>query len=218
MKKRFYFILALVFILLISCGGEIKISLYTRDLSDILSSKEEVLYTNVNMTVERLTEAKDIEYLRKNLYGFSNEHSTQHNYSTALSFDIKIPIVKEGSSYYEPNCLFTIEERTNANKTDYYLIINEILFSRINSYFYSIYYKKIDPKDFTIQLEINNDERNPVSLITYSSYINGKSYPFEHVEFLKERDRIIIEISKVFCDYIFEMDNNSYPIFSIKKK
>lgn len=90
--KRFYFsfIVVLCF-LFISCGGDIKISIFTRDLSDVMNSREEVLYTNVNMIVEGLEDENDIEFLRRNLNGFSNEHKVDYNYSTSLSFDIKAP-------------------------------------------------------------------------------------------------------------------------------
>ena len=95
MKKRFEFIL-LTFIcfLFLSCGGEIKISIFTRDLQDVISSNEEVIYTNVNIIVESLQDESDISFLRNCLNGFSNEHSVEYNYSTSLSFDIKVPIVK----------------------------------------------------------------------------------------------------------------------------
>ena len=67
-------------------------------------------------------------------------------------------------------------------------------------------------------MEINNDERKSLNLITYSAYVNGKAYPFEHNEELKERDRITVEISEIFGKYISNMNEyeKKYPIFSIK--
>ena len=88
--KRFYFSLIVVLcFLFISCGGDIMISIFTRDLSDVMNSREEVLYTNVNMIVEGLEDENDIEFLRRNLNGFSNEHKVDYNYSTSLSFDFQ---------------------------------------------------------------------------------------------------------------------------------
>ncbi|MGN0751241.1 MAG: hypothetical protein ACI4LS_12225 [Treponema sp.] len=216
MKKISFFLLGLLSLLFISCGGDIKISIFTRDLSDVMNSREEVLYTNVNMIVEGLEDENDIEFLRRNLNGFSNEHTVDYNYSTSLSFDIKAPILKDGAEFDNSNYLIVITGKKDKDKTDYYLQYNQELFWRINNYIYNTHYQNIELKKFKIKLEINNDERKPVNLITYSSYISGKSYPFTHQETLNERDRINVELSEIFGDYISSMDDKQYPIFSIE--
>lgn len=216
MKKISFFLLGLLSLLFISCGGDIKISIFTRDLSDVMNSREEVLYTNVNMIVEGLDDENDIEFLRRNLNGFSNEHKVDYNYSTSLSFDIKAPILKDGAEFDNSNYLIVITGKKDKDKTDYYLQYNQELFWRINNYIYNTHYQNIELKKFKIKLDINNDERKPVNLITYSSYISGKSYPFTHQETLNERDRINVELSEIFGDYISSMDDEQYPIFSIE--
>lgn len=216
MKKISFFLLGLLSLLFISCGGDIKISIFTRDLSDVMNSREEVLYTNVNLIVEGLDDENDIEFLRRNLNGFSNEHKVDYNYSTSLSFDIKAPILKDGAEFDNSNYLIVITGKKDKDKTDYYLQYNQELFWRINNYIYNTHYQNIELKKFKIKLDINNDERKPVNLITYSSYVNGKSYPFTHQETLNERDRINVELSEIFGDYISSMDDEQYPIFSIE--
>lgn len=216
MKKISFFLLGLLSLLFISCGGDIKISIFTRDLSDVMNSREEVLYTNVNMIVEGLDDENDIEFLRRNLNGFSNEHKVDYNYSTSLSFDIKAPIMKDGAEFDNSNYLIVITGKKDKDKTDYYLQYNQELFWRINNYIYNTHYQNIELKKFKIKLDINNDERKPVNLITYSSYVSGKSYPFTHQETLNERDRINVELSEIFGDYISSMDDEQYPIFSIE--
>ena len=216
MKKISFFLLGLLSLLFISCGGDIKISIFTRDLSDVMNSREEVLYTNVNMIVEGLDDENDIEFLRRNLNGFSNEHKVDYNYSTSLSFDIKAPILKDGAEFDNSNYLIVITGKKDKDKTDYYLQYNQELFWRINNYIYNTHYQNIELKKFKIKLDINNDERKPVNLITYSSYVSGKSYPFTHQETLNERDRIDVELSEIFGDYISSMDDEQYPIFSIE--
>ena len=216
MKKISFFLLGLLSLLFISCGGDIKISIFTRDLSDVMNSREEVLYTNVNMIVEGLEDENDIEFLRRNLNGFSNEHKVDYNYSTSLSFDIKAPILKDGAEFDNSNYLIVITGKKDKDKTDYYLQYNQELFWRINNYIYNTHYQNIELKKFKIKLDINNDERKPVNLITYSSYISGKSYPFTHQETLNERDRINVELSEIFGDYISSINDEQYPIFSIE--
>ena len=216
MKKISFFLLGLLSLLFISCGGDIKISIFTRDLSDVMNSKEEVLYTNVNLIVEGLDDENDIEFLRRNLNGFSNEHKVDYNYSTSLSFDIKAPILKDGAEFDNSNYLIVITGKKDKDKTDYYLQYNQELFWRINNYIYNTHYQNIELKKFKIKLDINNDERKPVNLITYSSYVSGKSYPFTHQETLNERDRINVELSEIFGDYISSIDDEQYPIFSIE--
>ena len=216
MKKISFFLLGLLSLLFISCGGDIKISIFTRDLSDVMNSREEVLYTNVNLIVEGLDDENDIEFLRRNLNGFSNEHKVDYNYSTSLSFDIKAPILKDGAEFDNSNYLIVITGKKDKDKTNYYLQYNQELFGRINNYIYNTHYQNIELKKFKIKLDINNDERKTVTLTTYSSYVNGKSYPFAHQETLNERDRINVELSEIFGDYISSMDDEQYPIFSIE--
>ena len=216
MKKISFFLLGLLSLLFISCGGDIKISIFTRDLSDVMNSREEVLYTNVNLIVEGLDDENDIEFLRRNLNGFSNEHKVDYNYSTSLSFDIKAPILKDGAEFDNSNYLIVITGKKDKDKTNYYLQYNQELFGRINNYIYNTHYQNIELKKFKIKLDINNDERKTVTLTTYSSYVNGKSYPFAHQETLNERDRINMELSEIFGKYISSMDDELYPIFSIE--
>ena len=216
MKKISFFLLGLLSLLFISCGGDIKISIFTRDLSDVMNSREEVLYTNVNLIVEGLDDENDIEFLRRNLNGFSNEHKVDYNYSTSLSFDIKAPILKDGAEFDNSNYLIVITGKKDKDKTDYYLQYNQELFWRINNYIYNTHYQNIELKKFKIKLDINNDERKTVTLTTYSSYVNGKSYPFAHQETLNERDRINMELSEIFGKYISSIGDELYPIFSIE--
>lgn len=216
MKKILFTILILICLLIVSCGGDIKISLFTRDIMDVMSAKENVIYTNVNVIIESLSDANDIEFLRNNLNGFSNDHPVEYNYSTSLSFDIKVPIIKEGTKIDISKDLLIIKGKENNGKIDLFLSYNKELISRIDRYIYKAHYQNIDLKSFKIKLEINNDERKPMTLTTYSVYINGNAYPFDHEETLKERDRISLEISEIFNRYISDMGNKSYPIFSLK--
>ena len=217
-NKSLLFIFSLLIALLfISCDGDIKISIYTRDLDDVMKSKEEVIYTNVNLIVESLQDENDIAFLRNCLNGFSNEHPVEYNYSTSLSFDIKIPIVTEGTELDYSKDLLILSGEKNKDQTDFYLTYNHELFSRIDRYFYNTHYQNIELNKFKIKYEINNDERKDVELITYSSYVNGKSYPFIHSEVLKERDRLSIDVSEIFRNYISNTYNSEYPLFSIKK-
>jgi hypothetical protein len=216
--KNLFRLLALVCCLIfVSCGGDIKISIFTRDLSDVISSKENVIYTKVNMIVEGLEDESDINFLRQNLNGFSNDRSVEYNYSTSLSFDIKIPIFIEGTKIDTSNDLLLIIGKKNGNKTDFCLKYNKELYNRINNYIYDKHWQNIELIDFKLKFDMNNDERKNITITSFSSYINGKAYPFEYKVALKERDNIVIEVSEIFSKCISEMDNNMvYPVFSIE--
>lgn len=217
MKNRFFFIFSFVLsFLLLGCGGEIKVSIYSRDLQDVMNAKEQVLYTNVNLVLESLEDESDIAFLRNNLNGFSNEHTVEYNYSTSLSFDIKVPIIIEGTNLDFSKDLLIIESRNNNGNFDFYLKYNQELFSRIDQFIYNSHYQNINLSEFKIKLEINNDERKNLNIKTYSSYVNGNAYPFTYEQVLNERDRLTFEISEVFSKYIAKTDEANYPIFSIK--
>lgn len=216
MKKYFFFPFLFLFFLFLSCGGDIKISVYTRDLSDVMAVRENVIYTNANMIVESLSDENDIDFLRRNLNGFSNEHTVDYNYSTSLSFDIKIPIVREGADLDFSKDLLILVGKNNNGKTDWYLKYNKELFSRINGYIYNSHYQNIDLYAFKIKLEINNDERRTVYLESFSSYVNGRAYPFSYKDAIAERGRISLEVSEIFAKYISDSENEDYPLFIIR--
>ncbi|MCR5762662.1 MAG: hypothetical protein K6G00_04685 [Treponema sp.] len=216
MRKYLYLLVLSACFFIAGCGGDINFSIYTRDLSDVMSSRENVIYTKVNMIVESLEDKNDIEFLRKNLNGFSNEQQVEYNYSTSLSFDIKVPIIKEGTNIDFSKDILIIYGKNNSGKTDYYLKYNKELFSKINSYIYETHYQNIDLHKFKLKFEMNNDERKPVSFVTYSSYVNGKPYPFSHEETLEERGRVTFEVSEIFAKLICDSDNSDYPLFTIK--
>lgn len=119
-------------------------------------------------------------FLRNNLNGFSNEHTVEYNYSTSLSFDIKVPIIIEGTNLDFSKDLLIIEGRNNNGNFDFYLKYNQELFSRIDQFIYNSHYQNINLSEFKIKLEINNDERKNLNIKTYSSYVNGNAYPFTY--------------------------------------
>ena len=216
MKRNLYFLFLLLSFILLGCGGDIKISIYTRDLSEVADSKENIIYTNANMIVESLDDEKDIEFLRQNLNGFSNEHAVQYNYSTSLSFDIKVPIVSDENSINFSKDLLSLICKKNNDEINCYLKYNKNLISKIQSYIYSAHYQSIDLSEFKLKLEINNDERKNRYFTSYSSYVNGTPYPFVHEDPLNERDRISLEVSEIFTNYISSLHASNYPLFTIK--
>ena len=72
MKRFFSIFIILTALILTSCGGDITINIFTRDLRDVNSSVEEVIYATVNMNVKELEDENDINFLKENLNGFCN--------------------------------------------------------------------------------------------------------------------------------------------------
>ena len=217
MRKIIYIISMTICFFIFGCDGDISISIYTSDLSDVISLKENIVYTNVNVIVDNLKDEKDISFLRNCLNGFSNDYIVKSNYfSDSLSFNIKIPIVKEETTYIDfSKDLFILKAKNKNSKIDYYLKLNKELFTKINDYCYSVYYQNIVIEDLKLYLEINNNERKPISVMIYSSYVNGKSYPFEHSEIVDAHNRLFFQVSTIFTQYISETSNIDYPLFSI---
>ena len=217
MKKYCFFALIISSILFISCEGDVNVSIFSRDLSDVTTGREEILYTNANIVVENLKDEEDIMFLRNNLNGFSNERFVKRNYSDSFSFDIKVPVTRDSSDYVLNTSLLILEGKKNDNGyTDYYLSYNYAVLEKLDRYFYARHYQNIDLSKFKIKLEVNNDERKPIILVTYSSYVNGKPYPFMHEEILYERDRLTVDLSEIYIKYISNENPIDYPVFSIK--
>ena len=175
------------------------------------------------MVVESLKDEDDINFLRNNLNGFSNEQFVELNYSTSLSFDIKIPIINDEDILEDENLDYNFSDdlmyilcKKNKDGIDYYLHYNSSLLSRLDYYFYQTHYQHIEFSKFKLKIELNNDIRKSCNISTYSCYANGQSFPFKTDFILQERDRLNIELSEVFSSYLSK-EESDYPILSIIK-
>ena len=219
-KKNLFQLLFLlsVLVFVIGCSGTFDIYTYTSDLIDVAESKEELLYSNVNVVVVGLDSEGDIAFLRNNLDSFSNERIVEVEYMDSLSFDTKIPIISEdyhGNHDFSKNIIYLLasEDEENYNFRVQY---NEDLLKRINQYIYDEYFQKAVFDDFNVKMTLDNDIRGEdLSLTAYSVYVLGEAYPFEYKKNLAHREKLEIEISEVFRKGIIAGTN--YILFSINK-
>ncbi len=218
MKKLFYICVVLFCLLTVSCGGELAVSLYTRDLTDVASARERILYTTVSFVVEGLRNEDDIEFLRENLNSFSNEHLTNYNYTKSLLFDVKVPIILYGTENEHDlsKDMLYIQGKENGDRYDFFMRYNRRLVSKINNYIYDNHYQNIDLSQFTILLELDNDSREDTKLVLNSSYVNGKAYPLTHEETLPARERLRVRLSDIMTKAISDTEQE-YCILSIMK-
>lgn len=208
--------LAIISVTLIGCGGDINLKIYARDLQDIMNQKETVLYTTANIQVKGMNE-KDIEFLKTQLTGFSNEKIVEYNYSDALSFDIKIPITKSGTDVLNKGDLLVIEGKQDDRNYDFYINFNNDLLQTIDDYFFNEHWIHFNISEFKIKLTITNDIRQSTKIKAYSSYINGTAYPFAYSGNLNERDELVMELSEIFNKYLSKNENaGQHPIFTIE--
>ena len=219
MKKKIFFgLFAMVgMLLLVSCGGEISVSVYIRDLEDITQERNSVLYTTVRIVAEGLDDEEAINFLRNNLNGFSNEKMVEYNYSDSLAFDIKIPVLKkEALSQIDStkDLLFLILEDTE-DSIDVFCEYNKDLYSKLDSYIYDKEYQHIDLNKFEISFMVENESRAEKKIRTFSCYVNDKPYPAFCNVTLTDRERSEIRISKILKNAIIA--DNRYSIFSVSK-
>jgi hypothetical protein len=206
----------LICIFFISCDGELTVSTYIRDLQDISKGNEDIIYTTVNIVVEGLEDEEDIEFLRNNLNSFSNEKVIDYNYSTSLSFDIKVPIVKKESINLinkEKDLMIIIVEN-NQDVINAFCNYNNYLVSILDEYVYDKHWDSLDLNNFNICFNLHNDTRSNQVIETFSSYINSIPYPDKYKVNLADRDRLDIQISEVLRKAIVQ--GEKYCIFSIK--
>ena len=219
MKKKIFFNLFVMvgMLLLVSCGGEISVSVYIRDLEDITQERNSVLYTTVRIVAEGLDDEEAINFLRNNLNGFSNEKMVEYNYSDSLAFDIKIPVLKkEALSQIDStkDLLFLILEDTE-DSIDVFCEYNKDLYSKLDNYIYDKEYQHIDLNKFEISFMVENDSRAEKKIRTFSCYVNDKPYPAFCGVTLTDRERSEIRISEILKNAIIA--DNRYSIFSVSK-
>jgi hypothetical protein len=219
MRKIRVFLIGLFVILLICCGGTVRIITYVNDLIETASNTDGLLFVTANIVVESLKDEADINFLRQNLNSFSNEQIVKYNYSDSISFDIKIPLINEQkiSTYnFEKDLLYIIASEQK-NSYDFCYKFNEALINKIDGYVYSTHYQHIDFKDFDISIVVDNDIKNTVRLTAFSVYINGQPYPYDYVGEIQRRERIEIQISEILRYAVLKNNNNIYMLFKIDK-
>jgi hypothetical protein len=219
-KNVFQLLFLLVtFMFIIGCSGTFNIYTYTTDLIDVAESKEDLLYSNVNVVVVGLDSEDDIAFLRNNLDSFSNERIVEVEYMDSLSFDTKIPVISDdyhSDHDFSKNLLYLIASEDESEykfRIDY----NHDLLQKINDYIYEEYWQKAVFDDFKIKITLDNDIRGEDLLFTaYSVYVFGEAYPFEYSTNFAHRDKLEIEISEVFRKSILS-NKDIHILFSIKK-
>jgi hypothetical protein len=218
--KALRIILLVIFVLiLVCCGGTLKIFLYTSDLINIATGSANTTYVNANIVVENLKEEADINFLKQNLNSFSNEQIVKYNYSDSLSFDVKIPIINIQNIQahnIEKDLLYIIASEQN-NNYSYTYKFNSALVNKIDNYVYRAHYQHIDFSSFETSIIVENDIRNVIDIIASSVYINNQPYPFSFSGELQRRDKIELRISEILRSAILKDDNNTYTLFKINK-
>lgn len=191
----FPFCLFLVF----GCNGSLLVSMYTSDMIAVAKKADTVLYTNATVVASGLNEDKDIEFLRNTLNSFGNERMIEQDYSEALSFTIKVPIVNErfqGTFDSSKDLLFIYADE-NAKQIDLYCKYNDEVLGKISDYLESEYFQTFDWNDLALSFTVENDLQDTATVLAYSSYVNGEPCPFSTTVNLERRDSIDIEFSNV---------------------
>lgn len=201
----------------IGCDGEVTIYSY---LSDIISvgSEKESLYTTANLVIEGLDSPDDIEFLKTHINGFTNEEVISKDFSNALSFDIKIPIVYSDKILEDDTSDFLLY-LIIIDENDYYGIsykMNQEVISEISDYIESTYYQSFNVNDFKISIIIDNDTRKTQDILGYSVYVQAKPYPLEYKAKINYRDKIKIVLSEIL-QKAYQDSSYKQPFFVIKK-
>lgn len=201
----------------LACDGSLLVSLYTSDMLTVARQSETVLYTSVTIIASGLKEEKDIEFLRNNLNSFSNERIIKHDYSDALTFTVKVPIVNENfqGTFDSSKDLLFIYANDKPDRIDYLCKYNSAVLDTISTYLKNEHFQTFNWNDLTLSLKLENDLQEPVSVLAYSSFINGEPYPFSAAITLNRRDHVDIEFSNVLRNSIVK--GKKPLVVSIKK-
>lgn len=218
-KKKIHRLLLCLFciVLLFSCDGSLLVSLYISDMMTVAKQPETILYTNATIIAAGLKDAKDIEFLRNNLNSFTNERIIKHDYSEALTFTVKVPIVSANykGTFDSSKDLLFFYVNEKQDQIDYHCMYNGRVLDTISEYLKNEHYQTFDWNDVTLSIKLENDLPEPVSALAYSSFVNGEPYPFSAAISLKRRDTVDIEFSNVLRNSIVK--GKKQLVVSIKK-
>jgi len=220
MKKHYYILWGLL--VLFGCVFQNYIDMYSSDLYQFIAKKNQsILYVNGLVKIEvsgedSCNEKKEIilNLVKKYIREISETNCKSEEMKTFFQVKGKIPIYKSKTELLKSEYLlsFTIEEKKKLGLT---LFLNKDSLDSINQYTKSEFWATFEPKDFSLEIEFQNDLDIKIRLTCRSCYISNKPFPFEGSEELNKRDRVQIKISQILMESI--MAKGSDTIFELEK-
>lgn len=204
-------------LLVVCCSGSLLVTIYTSDVMAVARQDGTILYTNATVIASGLQEEKDIEFLRNNLNSFSNDRVVKQDYGEALSFTIKIPVVNENyqESFDSSKDLLFLYTHEEGQQVDMYCKYNDELVATISDYLQTEHFQAFDWNELALSIRLENDLQDAVSVLAYSSFVNGEPFPLTATIDLKRRDAIEIVFSDVLRNAIVK--GNKQKVASIRK-
>ncbi len=220
--KKLVLILTSLSLLLAACDFDVTADLYMQDIMDA-QELDETLYINGTLSLEfsgdEEKQQQIVEILQDELNDVKNVREEERSYSTYLVVDYKIPLItaeEVEDIYNHPNVqdnIFTFAVSANTLNVAF----NKPRFDRLDTLLYDQFYQRLDFEDFTMSLRLQNDLREPVSVILYSVYANSVPVPYSETFTLERRDEVEIKFSDVLRDSVTTLQDIETAGIAVRK-
>lgn len=219
--KSFLFMILLFFS---SCKFENYIEMYYSDILEFLEGKEQTslkLPITLNLEVggsDSCNEKKQniIAQIDDYIEDSSEGDCLTKDSTTYLQVTGKVPLVKDHKSLEDKSYLIAFSVKNNKELMDFSFHLNSNSYYRIKRYVKDEFWSSMEIKDFSVEIDFQNDKNNPIQVKCYSCYLNGNASPFEGSIELNKREEAKMKLSAVLIENI--LDNGSARSFSVMKK
>lgn len=220
--KKIYLLFSGI-LLLSGCVFQNYLELYSSDLYQFMLKKN-LSILNVNGLVkievsgeESCNEKREIilNLIKNYIREIGETACKSEDMKTFFQVKGKLPIYKSKTELLKSEYLlaFTIgEEKKRLGLT---LFLNKDSLDSINHYTKSEFWATFEAKDFSLEIEFQNDIENKIRLTCRSCYISNKPFPFEGTEDLNKRDKVKLKTSQILMESI--MAKGSDMIFELEK-
>ena len=220
--KKLALILISLSLILAACDFDVTADLYMQDVMDA-QELGETLHINGTLSLEfsgdEEKQQQIVEILQDELNDVKNVREEERSYSTYLVVDYKIPLItaeEVEDIYNHPNVqdnIFTFAVSANTLNVAF----NKPRFDRLDTLLYDQFYQRLDFEDFTMSLRLQNDLREPVSVILYSVYANSVPVPYSETFTLERRDEVEIKFSDVLRDSVTTLQDIETAGIAVRK-
>jgi len=228
MIKKFGLILFLISLsLLAGCKYQTITNFYVTDVLEIQETKKPLELESI---IKIEVPSKDIFIENKDaitgilapFFELKGELYVEENGMTTYAVaKVNLPFIYEkGQASGKEFMYYVVRDKKNLGSlgiaTTVSVLFNNDRYGQFQSSVESQFYNRIDPEEFTLNIVLHNDQRQPIDVVLISSYVDGQPVPFSKTVKLERRNSVDVVLSKIYMNTAIK--NETAYLFYIKNK
>ena len=226
MLKKSWALLVLISLILIhGCKYESITNFYITDVHEIQKTKEPLELESI---IKIEIPSKDIFIENKEaitgiltpFFDLNGElYSEESGMSTFAVAKVNLPFIFEsGKPGGKEFMYFVVSDKqtipTFGLSTVVRVLFDKDRYGKFQDLVETQFFNKIDPTEFTLNIVLHNDQREPAEAVFISSYVDGQPVPFTKTVQIKRRNTVDVILSTIYMQTAIK--ENAADLFLIK--